>query len=71
MRVIANGEAYECARAVRGEDFITLYDEGGSTVGFSGISDFSGYAVEDGEWSDPQPDAMAFLTGLMEEYTDE
>ena len=51
-------EAYPCAKAERGADYIRLYDENGACVLLcGGISDFSGYALEGGEWSAPEPAA--------------
>ena len=46
---------YPCAKAVKGEDYVRLYDEDGTiTESFSGISDFSGFSIEGGEWSAPE-----------------
>lgn len=74
MRVIVCGEAYECARAERGADFARLYDEDGALlVSFTGIRSFDGYSIEDGEWTEvqPEPDYPSFVAGLMEGYGDE
>lgn len=51
MVLVAYGAEYSCARAVKGEDSIVLYDEQGIPfVRFEGISDFSGYEIIDGKW---------------------
>lgn len=53
MFVIANGERLECVRAERGGMHIALFDEQGASVArFDGISDFSGYEIEGGEWTE-------------------
>jgi len=45
---------YEGARAVKGENYIHLYDATGIKIAsFDGISDFSGYKLLEGEWSEP------------------
>lgn len=55
MTVYAHEEPFECAKAVKGEDFIRLYDEGGNTIAaFEGVSDFSAYTIDDGEWEAPK-----------------
>lgn len=63
MTVTIFGTAYECTKAVKGPDFVHLYQ--GDTVILSclGITDFSGYALTDGEWSDPDPDLDVVATG--------
>lgn len=46
-----NGETYSCSRAVKGSDFVRLYnDKGICTVAFEGISDFDGYEISGGDW---------------------
>lgn len=54
MTVTAYGQAYPCARAEKGPDYVHLYDEAGCCIAsFSGISSFDGYAIEGGAWSAP------------------
>ena len=52
MNIIVFGEnSYECARAVKGVDYIKLYDENNNIiVAFYGISDFSAFTLQEGEW---------------------
>jgi len=53
MVIIANGEQIECARAVKGKDYIYLYDEfGNKIVSFEGISSFKNY---EGEYEEDLP----------------
>ena len=54
MKVIAYGESYECTKAEKGSNYIQLYNGEEKGVLFAGISDFSGYSIEGGEWSAPE-----------------
>lgn len=55
MKVIAYGEEIICTKAEKGADHIRLYNGAQEIACFAGISDFSGYEVEDGQWSQPTP----------------
>ena len=47
-------EELECSKVVKGEDYIHCLNEKEDIIAsFGGISDFSGYSVEDGEFSAP------------------
>lgn len=49
--VVFDGKSYECARAVKGVDYINLYDANdNSIVSFKGISDFSAFTLQEGTW---------------------
>lgn len=51
MRVIAYGEELLCTRAVKGDDFIHLYDEHGAIfASFEGVNRFDDYQIVGGEW---------------------
>jgi len=75
MIVIVHGEEFECDRAVRGKDYIHLYEGNSKIVTFSGISDFNGYNIEGGEWEIPEPtleqrnradiDYIGMMTGVL------
>ena len=55
IKVRAYNEEFECYKAVKGEDFIYLYDNNNNVfASFCGISDFSGYSIEGGTWSSPE-----------------
>ena len=46
---------FEGDKAVKGSDYIRLYDAAGNeTASFTGVSDFSGYELLEGEWSEPE-----------------
>ena len=71
MKVIAYGENYECTKAEKGTNYIQLYNGEEKGILFAGISDFSGYSIECGEWSAPTPtqadrtEAQATYTAMM------
>ena len=47
---------YECSKAVKGSDYIRLFDANGNCIAsFEGISDFSLFTIDGGEWSTPEP----------------
>ncbi|WMJ83414.1 DUF4376 domain-containing protein [Oscillospiraceae bacterium LTW-04] len=53
MKMTAYGAQFECAKAVKGDRDIYLFDSGGNCIAsFEGISDFSCYAISGGEWSE-------------------
>lgn len=49
-------EEYVCSKAVKGENYIRLYDENDVCI-FSceGIMSFDGYSISGGDWSEPEP----------------
>lgn len=72
MKVYAHNETYECKKATKGPDYIILDD--GMGAAFYGISDFSGYVLEGGEWSEPEetaPVTWATLAAAYREGVDE
>lgn len=53
IKLIFNGEEIECTKAIKGTDFIQVFDGENVIAEFSGISDFAGYTLEGGEFSLP------------------
>lgn len=49
LKLIAYGQEYECNRAVKDGNTLSLYKDGIVYCKFSGISDFSGYSLENEE----------------------
>lgn len=45
----------DCTKAVKGVDYIRIYDGNAEVASFKGITDFSGYALLGGDWSAPAP----------------
>lgn len=51
MKIEIYGELIECGSVIKGKDSITVLDENGGVIcEASGISDFSGYVMVEGEW---------------------
>ena len=49
-------EEFECAKAVKGSNFVHLYDEQNNCLlSCEGISSFDGYSISGGDWSEPEP----------------
>ena len=54
ITVTVYDEQFECARAIKGKDFVQLFDENNTCIAsFAGISSFDGYSIEGGDWEDP------------------
>ena len=51
--VTYNGDSFSCTKAVKGANYIKLYDGEFLTVEFSGIVDFSKFAISGGGWTTP------------------
>ena len=64
MIVVVNDVQIECDKAIKGENFIELYMDGAKIASFEGISDFSGYSIEGGEWEIPLPSQEERLKAL-------
>ena len=47
-------EQINCATAIKGPDYVRLYDENGACISaFDGVKDFSVFSIEDGVWYAP------------------
>lgn len=63
--VIAFGVDYSCEKAVKGPDYIRLYDAvGNNIVSFEGVSDFAPYIISGGDWAAPEPTIDDYLLDL-------
>jgi hypothetical protein len=55
MTVTVYDEQYQCNTAVKGESYVRLYDDNGICfISFNGISNFTGYEINGGEWTSPE-----------------
>lgn len=53
MKIKIYGETLECAEVIKTSDRITLLDENGAVIREdSGITNFSGYEMVEGQWTD-------------------
>lgn len=51
MQVTFNGTTYDCTEAVKGSDFILLYDDETMIASFFQITDFSLFSISGGDWT--------------------
>ena len=48
-------KSYACSTAIKGSNYIHLLDESGTLVAaFDGVSDFSKFSIDDGNWASPK-----------------
>lgn len=56
MKLILDGvEEIECTKAVKGADYLHVYDGDNLIWSFEGVNGWDGYVLEGGEFSDPEP----------------
>lgn len=74
MKVRFLDEIFECEKAVKGSDFVHLLDKNDNVIAsFKGVSDFSLFSIEEGEWTsaEAQPtqldiiEAQVMYTAMM------
>lgn len=69
MKAIIHGVEYECAKAIKGNDFVELFDASCRKIAsFNGISDFGGYALDGGDWTEPIPSTESVLLELAADH---
>lgn len=54
VNVTFNGDTYRCKKTVKSGNSATLYLEDGGMVRFDGVSDWSVFDLDGGEWSSPE-----------------
>lgn len=60
----------DCAVAIKGNDYIHLLDETGTMVArFDGITDFSGFTLENGSYTDPTDDHDCYIAVIRDDGT--
>ena len=74
MIVTFSDQKFTCTKAVKDGDRAFLYLEDGSTVEFRGVSDWSVFSLNVGNWETPEPtqaeqlradvDFLAAMTGV-------
>lgn len=56
IKINAYGEEFVCSKAVKGSDYIYLFNEDNKNIiSFDGISSFDNYILLEGIWSNPEP----------------
>ena len=62
--------SFECTTAIKGDNYIHLLDENGIMVAaFDSISDFSGFTLENGSYSDPTADHDCYVAVIRDDGT--
>lgn len=60
----------ECATALKGSDYIHLLDADGVMIAaIDGITDFTGFAISDGEWTTPTAEHNCYLAVIRDDGT--
>lgn len=64
------GVNYECAKALKGSNYVHLLDTNGKIIAaFDGVSNFSGFVISGGSWSTPKTENSCFLAVVREDGT--
>ena len=64
------GENYECAVAIKGDDYIHLLDENGVMVAaFDGVTNFSNFMISGANWTTPKKDENCFVAVVRDDGT--
>ena len=58
MIVTFSGQDFSCIKAVKAGDNAFLYLEDGGTVELRGVSDWSVFSLDGGDWSLPEPEPV-------------
>lgn len=53
MKVSIAGIQYDCTSAIKGADYVLLYDDTTLIASFYGVTNFDSFVLEGGEWSYP------------------
>lgn len=65
MTVTVYGNRFECAKAIKGPDYVKLYDTNSVLAAeFLGVTSFDGYEIEGGDWEMPLPTEEERLSAL-------
>lgn len=74
MKVKYIDTVYDCSKALKNGDTATIYLSDGGIVEFCGVSDWSVFSLDGGDWETPEPtqeeqlradvDFLAAMTGV-------
>lgn len=60
----------ECAKALKGDDYVHLLDADGNMIAaFDGVSDFSGFSITGGSWASPTANHDCYLAVMKDDGT--
>lgn len=75
MKITFANQSLECIKAIRADDNATIYLADGGKAEFIGVSDFSQFVFEGGDWEiqpepEPEPEATTeeLLLGLAADH---
>lgn len=69
IKVTFAEQTYECARAVKGVNYIRLYNENNIlTASFEGVSDTTQFIIKGGEWEDGVSNAVVTCPAVIDEF---
>lgn len=61
-------EAYDCATALKGSDYVHLLDSNGEMIAaFDGVKDFSGFSITEGDWTSPTDDHNCYVAVVKDD----
>ena len=62
--------SFECATAIKGDDYIHLLDEEGTMiVAFDGVSDLSAFTISNGTWKNATPAHECYVAVMKDDGT--
>lgn len=61
---------FECATAIKGDTYVHLLDSNGTMiVAFDGVTDFSVFSIEGGEWCNPTAEHDCYVAVIRDDGT--
>lgn len=62
--------SFECTTALKGENYVHLLDDERAMIAaFDGVTDFTNFAITDGEWTTPTADHDCYVAVLKDDGT--
>lgn len=62
--------SFECATAIKGENYVHLLDENGTMIAaFDGVTNFNYFSISGGSWTNPTPENECFLAVIKDDGT--
>ena len=73
IKITFNHTEYECTKAVKGSDYIRLYNKENLIVEFTGIQSFDDFKISGGSWTPAPPsleEQLEIQAGAIEELAE-